>query len=172
MFSWIKFQLALSGLLVFFCKNGDLFLVELLAVESFVHFHYLLLLFLEFLFSFFLCRHSITLNSLWCLLNIVQWLSEFQIDICLNYADLVVRLTIDDIDQVVLALMVNIDSITLKTSSILGQFSFQDSFGVWKIDERSLVRLNLHKSTFEQGDISENNFSSFFEVELVHEPNG
>jgi len=169
--SWVEFIFALSGLLVFFGENSDLFLVECLAIKSFVHSHYFLLLLLEFRLSFFLCRNSGALRiMLWHLLNIVYWLFEFQIDISFNDADLVVRFAFDDVDQVVYALMVNIDRITLKTSRILGQLSFQNCFGIWKVDECSLVRLNLHSGTFEQSNISKNYFSTFFEKQLVHEP--
>ena len=123
--SWIEFILTLSGLLVLFGENGNLLLVERLAIKSFVHSHNFLLLYLQFRLSSFLRRNSVAL-LLGRLLNIVYWRIEIQIDISFNDANLVIGFAFDDVDQVVHALMVNIDRITLETSRILGQLSLQN----------------------------------------------
>lgn len=56
---------------------------------------------------------------------IVKGSLELDLDVCLNHADLVLRLTVCDINEIISALVVDVDGVSLHKTRVIGQLLFQ-----------------------------------------------
>jgi len=52
--------------------------------------------------------------------NVIQRLSELKVDVCLYTTDLIIRLTLQDVNGIVHAGVLNVDGVSFVQSSIIG----------------------------------------------------
>ena len=63
-------------------------------------------------------------------LLVVQGLPEIHLDVRLHHAYLVLRLALNDVDQVVTPMVLDVDGVTLHQAGVVSQFLLKDSFWV------------------------------------------
>lgn len=105
-------------------------------------------------------------------LHVVLWLSEVDLDVCFNAADLIVWLTLSDVDEVVTTTVVDADCVAFVENRVMSQFLFQNCLWVRKINERRLVWLDLDERSLLQVHVSEDDLGAFADAEIVHHPDG
>lgn len=82
-----------------------------------------------------------------CRFHIVKRRLEVDVDVCFDDTDLVLGLAVHDVDLVVSTPMIDVDGVTLEDTRVVRELSLKNSFWIWKVDERSLMGLELDVST-------------------------
>lgn len=103
---------------------------------------------------------------------VVEGLLEVDLDVGLHDADLVLRLAVDDVDEVVPALVVNVDGVAFHQARVVSELLFEDGLRIRKVDEGRLMGLQYDELALLEVHRAEDDFGSLLQVEVVHHPVG
>ena len=105
-------------------------------------------------------------------LNVVFGSLEIKFDVSLNAANLIFRFTFDNINGVVTATILDVDRVTLVKHGIVSEFLLENRLRIAKVNECCLVRANLHIASFLQIHVTQDNFATLLNAQVVHHPDG